>query len=259
VCDVGLLLAAILVHHWAGSGEYADIAGGGAWPAGHVTLSSAQATAVGLLLVFAAMGKSAQIPFSGWLPRAMEGPTPSSAIFYGALSVHAGAYVLLRAAPLLEQAPVARAALIIVGLLSAVHATLVGRAQTDIKSALAYATMTQVALIFVEIGLGLHFFALLHLMGHALVRTLQFLRAPSLLHEHHQLEAAVGHHLARTGTHLERALPPRTQRWLYRFALERGYHDSILWVFCVEPTFRFFLWLDRRERGWIRRLGGDAP
>ncbi len=207
VCDVGLLLAAILVHHWAGSGEYADIAGGAAWPAGHVTLSSAQATAVGLLLVFAAMGKSAQIPFSGWLPRAMEGPTPSSAIFYGALSVHAGAYVLLRAAPLLEQAPVARAALIIVGLLSAVHATLVGRAQTDIKSALAYASMTQVALIFVEIGLGLHFFALLHLMGHALVRTLQFLRAPSLLHEHHQLEAAVGHHLARTGTHLERLFP----------------------------------------------------
>ena len=253
VCDVGLLLAAILVHHWSGTGEYSSAT---AWPGGVAALSAPQATAVGLLLVFAAMGKSAQIPFSGWLPRAMEGPTPSSAIFYGALSVHAGAYVLLRAAPIFEQAPVARAALLVVGISSAIHATLVGRAQTDVKSALAYASMTQVALVFVEIGLGWHYFALIHLSGHALVRTLQFLRAPSILHEHHQQEAAVGRHLARTGTHLERMLPEGAQRWLYRLALERGYHDSFLRVVIVKPVLGVFFWLDRRERAWVRLLGG---
>src|SRR5690606_14365829 len=86
--DAAFLLAAVSLHHYAGSGEFQTIVGGAPWPAGEAALTSTQAAVVGGLLLIAAAAKSALVPFSGWLPRAMEGPTPSSAIFYGALSVH---------------------------------------------------------------------------------------------------------------------------------------------------------------------------
>jgi NADH-quinone oxidoreductase subunit L len=210
-CDAGLLAAAVLVHHWCGTGDLTVLLGSGPWPSGAVPLTDTRAMVVAVAVLVAAMGKSAQVPLSGWLPRAMEGPTPSSAIFYGALSVHAGAYLLLRIGPLLDRAPLVAAAVVIVGLATALHATIVGRVQTDIKCALAYASLTQVGIIFVEIGLGLRFVALAHIAGHACMRSLQFLRAPSLLHDAHQVRNAVGGHLARTGLHLERAIPAGAQ------------------------------------------------
>jgi NADH-quinone oxidoreductase subunit L len=88
VSDAALLFAAVLLHHWSGTGEFRALTGGVPWPEGHSVMTAGRATVVGGLLLAAAAGKSALIPFSGWLPRAMEGPTPSSAIFYGALSVH---------------------------------------------------------------------------------------------------------------------------------------------------------------------------
>lgn len=259
VCDVGLLAAAIVVHHALGTSEFAALYGTSAWPAGEAPGLAGLATFVALLLLFAAMGKSALVPFSGWLPRAMEGPTPSSAIFYGALSVHAGPYLLLRNAPLLDAAPAAAAAVVAVGALTALHATMTGRAQTDIKSALAYASLTQLGLILVEIGLGLRLLALAHIVGHALVRALQFLRAPSLLHEHHRLEAAVGGHLPHTGAHLERIVPERARRWLYRLSIERGYHDALLERLIVGPALAVLGRLDRLERRWLDWLGGKEP
>jgi NAD(P)H-quinone oxidoreductase subunit 5 len=130
--------------------------------------------------------------------------------------------------PLLAASPIASAAVIVVGALSAIHATMVGRACTDAKTSLAYSSISQVGLIFVEIGLGLTWLPLIHICGHALVRTLQFLKAPSALHEYHELHAAAGGHLARTGAHFERFLPRPAQTWLYRLALDRGHHDSVL-------------------------------
>jgi NADH:ubiquinone oxidoreductase subunit 5 (subunit L)/multisubunit Na+/H+ antiporter MnhA subunit len=96
VCDIGLLLGAVGLHHWLGTTVWADVFARLPQHAGETA-----GLAVGLALVFAAMGKSAQFPVGGWLPRAMEGPTASSAVFYGSLSVHAGVYLLLRAAPIL--------------------------------------------------------------------------------------------------------------------------------------------------------------
>jgi NAD(P)H-quinone oxidoreductase subunit 5 len=253
--DVALLLAALLAHVSGGSAAYPTLFGGEPWPGGSSTLSGPGATAVALLLVLAAMGKSAQVPLSGWLPRAMEGPTPSSAIFYGALSVHAGCYVLLRAGPLLDREPLACVTLIVVGLLTALYATVVGRAQTDIKTALAYATLTQLGLIFAEIGAGLRTLALVHIVGHAFLRSLQFLRAPSLLHERHQVEAAMGEHVTRTGAHLERIVPARFHRWLYRFALQRGYLDGLVLGYLVRPAVGLFKRFDRLERAISERLG----
>ena len=105
ISDAALLLAAVALHHMTGEGDFDAFLGNGAgspWPMGQSLLSEQQALLVGLLLLVAAAGKSALVPFSGWLPRAMEGPTPSSAVFYGALSVHLGAFLLLRVGSLLE-------------------------------------------------------------------------------------------------------------------------------------------------------------
>lgn len=263
VCDVGLLVGAVLLHEHARTAVFADVFGPGPWPRGEVALGAGAATAIALCCVFAALGKSAQVPFSGWLPRAMEGPTPSSAIFYGALSIHAGAYLLLRLGPLLDQAPWASRALVAVGLLSALHGTLVGRAQGDVKSALAYASMAQVGLILAEIGLGLRLVPLLHLVGHACVRTLQLLRAPSLVQERARLEAAWGGPLPATGAHYRWLLPARAREALYRLALERGHHDALLERLLVGPLLALAGALDRLERAWTGLLGGrrreEAP
>jgi NAD(P)H-quinone oxidoreductase subunit 5 len=242
---MGLLAAVALTHHATGHGVITGIRGD-------------LATAVALLLLVAAAGKSAQIPFSGWLPRAMEGPTPSSAIFYGALSVHAGAYLLLRAAPLLDQSPLASFAVALLGLGTALHATLSGRVQTDVKTALAYASLTQVGIILVEIGLGLRLLPLLHLVGNALTRTLQFLRAPSILHDFHQLQNAVGGHLGRTGLHLERWVPAGWQHRLYVFALERAYLDA-LFDSVIARFLRMVRAVDGFERSLVERLGRSLP
>jgi NADH-quinone oxidoreductase subunit L len=254
-CDLGLLIAAVWLHARAGTSTLtADLPGGCAFAGLPVPPGAFDATLIGLLLLFAAMGKSAQVPFGGWLPRALEGPTPSSAIFYGAISVHLGAYLLLRAAPILERAPIAAAAVVLVGTLTAFHGTFVGRAQTDIKSALAYASMTQVGLIFVEVGLGFRLLALAHIVGHAAVRSAQILRSPSLLHDHHHLERAMAEQLPRTGQHLERWVPRALQPWLYRHALERGYFDAILRDHAIHGFVRVLRHLDALDQRWAEWL-----
>lgn len=238
-CDVGIITAAFVMHHLAHTSEFS---------AGMPPLQGGDATIVGLLLLLSAAGKSAQVPFSGWLPRAMEGPTPSSAIFYGAISVHAGAYLLLRAQPILIESPLACAAVVVVGLLTAIHGTLVGRACADAKNSLAYAALAQVGVVFVEIGFGLTWIPVMHILGHAMVRTLQFLRAPSMLHDYHQVHAAAGGHLEKTGKHLESMLPLRWQLWLYRLAIDRGHLDNILERGVVQPLVAVSHFLARLDR-----------
>ncbi len=196
----------------------------------------------GFLLLMAACGKSAQGPFAGWLPRAMEGPTPSSSIFYGALSIHAGAYLLLRSEPILRSSPEVSAAVVVVGLLTAFLGTAAQRASSDAKSSLAYSSMTQLGVIFAEIGLGLHWLALLHILGHAVVRTLQLLRAPSMLHDHHRMHAAAGGHLGQAVAGLN-LLPRGARLWLYRFGLERGFYDAWLDRLVVQPVLRLSRYL----------------
>lgn len=255
LCDIGLLSAAIWMHHLTGSTAFV---GTESWAMLAAPATVSGATVVGLLIVMATLGKSAQVPIGGWLPRAMEGPTPSSAIFYGAVSIHLGPYLLLRAAPLLESSVVVQVAVITIGAATALHGTFVGRVQTDIKSALAYASMTQVGIIFVEIGLGLHTIALVHIIGHAFMRSFQILRSPSLLHDHQRLEYAMGDVLPRTGAHIERLVPRSLQPWLYRHALERGYFDSILVDWVAGGFVRFVRWIDGLDQRWVTWLAGTA-
>ena len=257
ICDVGLLAGAVLVHRAVGSGDFSRLFGEN-WPHGTCLVPAASATAIALLLVFAAMGKGAQVPFSGWLPLAMEGPTPSSAIFYGALSIHAGAYVLLRCEALLDQAPLARLALVVIGLGTALHANVVGRVQTDLKSMLAYASMTQSGLIFAEIGLGWRVIPLVHVVSHAILRSLQILRSPSALHDRHELEAALGGHPGADRWSLGAWLPEGLQVRLYRIALDRGYEQMVIDGLFVGPVLRLLRRAADLERRWLSLLGGDA-
>jgi NADH:ubiquinone oxidoreductase subunit 5 (subunit L)/multisubunit Na+/H+ antiporter MnhA subunit len=256
VADAAFLVAALALHHVTGEGDFARLMGTGPWPEGHATLEPHQALFVGLLLLLAAAGKSALVPFSGWLPRAMEGPTPSSAVFYGALSVHLGAFLLLRVSPILELSPWLGAAVVTAGLASALLGTMAARVQTDVKSALAFASLAQVGLITAEIGFGLRYLALVHIIGHACLRTLQLLRAPTLLRDYRALENAIG-----------ASLPPPTEpwrhisasfagSWMYRFSLERGYLDALLSRFVVAPFLLIFQKCDVLERRWIAFLSG---
>lgn len=259
VADAAFLIAAVALHHLKGEGNFAVMMGQGAWPEGQVALTAWQALFVGLLLLVAAAGKSALIPFSGWLPRAMEGPTPSSAIFYGALSVHLGAFLLLRISPILDASLLLSGAVVLLGLSTAVFAAVAGRVQSDVKSALAFASLTQVGLITAEIGLGFRYLALVHIIGHACLRTLQLIRAPNLLHDYHTLENAIGAHLPKQPGFLQRWIPDRARVVLYRLALERGYMDSLINEYIVSPFVAVFRWCDIMERKWTDAISGRRP
>jgi NAD(P)H-quinone oxidoreductase subunit 5 len=202
----------------------------------------------------------------------MEGPTPSSAIFYGAISIHAGAYLLLRVQPILAQSKVASALVVLIGVATAIHGSIVGRASADAKTSLAYASLTQVGVVFVEIGIGWNSIAVAHILGHATVRTMQFLRAPSMLHDYHQMHSAIGGETAPTVGLLESLLPEGVQLWLYRWAFDRGHLDTILDRWIIHPLLevsRVFAKLDhiglpRPRRGGVAvlaqgpaRRGGD--
>jgi NAD(P)H-quinone oxidoreductase subunit 5 len=262
VSDAALLLAAVALHHLTGEGDFDKLMGSGQpWPYGQAEISQRQALIVGLLLVVAAAGKSALVPFSGWLPRAMEGPTPSSAVFYGALSVHLGAFLLLRVNPLLSLAPALCVVIILLGLATAVYAALAARVQTDVKSALSFASLTQVGIIVAEIGIcpfgpaWLLYLPLVHILGHASLRTLQFLRAPSILHDFHVLENALGRRLD-VGAQAAAPVGSSYAPWLYRFSQHRGYLDAILNDYLARPVLRLLTACDALERRWTDLLSG---
>lgn len=230
VADLFLLMGVFLAHHWFKTASW-DGLFSGEWPGQTNNLDAAKASILAVLLVFAASGKSAQGPFCGWLARAMEGPTPSSAIFYGAIGTCAGAYLLLRVEPLLHGSVIASGLVIFIGATTALLSTLVQRTCADVKTSLAYATQTQLGLIFVEVGLGWLTLALIHLVSHSLLRTLQFLRAPSMLHDDHRMQAAAS---GSEGS----LLPERIRLWFYATALVRGFYDPVVDRFIATPVVR---------------------
>jgi NAD(P)H-quinone oxidoreductase subunit 5 len=189
----------------------------------------------------------------------MEGPTPSSAVYYGSLSIHAGCFLLLRAAPLLDQAPAARLLAGGLGAATALFAGTTTRVQSDVKSSLAYASLTQVGIIVVEIALGWHTLAFIHLAGHACFRLLQFLSAPNVLHDLHGLEDLIGHPASSDAGHLAVVRSDPARRRLFLVAVERGFLDVVLDRFVVEPFTRLADLLTRVDQ-WLclPRLGRAA-
>jgi NADH:ubiquinone oxidoreductase subunit 5 (subunit L)/multisubunit Na+/H+ antiporter MnhA subunit len=215
--DAGLVFGIATAYIWLGSLDWQAMAQG----ARHLPTLY-----VGLMLlgfVLAALVKSAQVPFSPWIARALEGPTPSSAIFYGAIMVHAGVYLLLRLEPLLVLAPGVMVLVAVVGVLTAVYAWITGYAQTDVKSGLLYSTLTQVGLMFLACGLGYFTLAAWHAALHAVWRSWQFLAAPSYMH---MLDSATP------------LAPPWLRRHpqLYTTALQRFWLEPLGDRLLVQPT-----------------------
>lgn len=240
--DAGLLVATLIMHSEGLSTEFADLIFGGhaEGHGGPEHVSTLGAALIGLALLFAASGKSALFPLGNWLPRAMEGPTPSSALFYGAISVHGGVYLLLRSAPVLELSPIAKTGLVIVGVLTAIQGEVVGRVQTDVKSRLAYAAMGQIGIMVALIGLGFYGFAFFLLCAHAVLRGYQLLRAPSALRDAQD----TGRLYEWPSTAEANQISPR----LYAFAIARFHLDEVLERFLVWPLTWLALRLDRLEQ-----------
>lgn len=171
-------------------------------------------------IIVAAMAKSAQFPFSFWLPRAMEGPTPSSAIFYGALSVHAGVILLAKMQPVWQTVPGIPFALVVIGLLTAILAEGASRTHPSIKGRLAMSSVTQVGLIFAELGFGLNALAIWHTVAHALLRSGQILISPSIISHLLRMKSA-GLKAPYAGARsIEKLLPARFRSTLWVLAFQ---------------------------------------
>ena len=187
-------------------------------------LSTSTAAILALCFVVAAFAKSVQLPFTPWLSRAMEGPTPSSAVFYGAVMVHAGVFLVILIQPIIEKSQLVMGLLIVVGLATAIYSYIVGLTQTDVKSSLSFAISGQLGLMFLECGLGLWELAIWHLCAHAVVRCYQVLTAPSFMHNV-----------------LGNPVKPVYQkmaglRWLYVASLQRFWLDPIADAALVRPV-----------------------
>jgi NADH-quinone oxidoreductase subunit L len=176
VGDFGFLLAMFLIIQYFGSLDFATVFSKlGSVPA-------APFTAICLLLVVGAAGKSAQIPLYVWLPDAMEGPTPVSALIHAATMVTAGIYMVCRCHALFDLSPTALSVVAIIGALTAIFAACIGMVQHDIKRVLAYSTVSQLGYMFLACGVGAYSAAIFHVVTHAFFKALLFLAAGSVIH-----------------------------------------------------------------------------
>ncbi len=178
VGDMGLILALALMFAQFGSVSFADVF------AGVDGASTASLTAIGLMLLLAAVSKSAQFPLQSWLGDAMEGPTPVSALIHAATMVTAGVYLVVRSGVIYEGAPDARLVVAIVGAITLVMGAIIGSAKDDLKKALAASTMSQIGYMMLAAGLGPigYLFAIFHLVTHGFFKAGMFLGAGSVMH-----------------------------------------------------------------------------
>jgi NADH-quinone oxidoreductase subunit L len=177
VGDAGFLVALMLIFSTFGSLRYEEV-----FARASSELTTGAATAVTLLLLMGAVGKSAQLPLYVWLPDAMEGPTPVSALIHAATMVTAGVFMVARTGVLFELAPAAAAVVAVVGIGTALYAATIAVAQHDIKRVLAYSTISQLGYMFAAVGAGAYVAGMFHLTTHAFFKALLFLGAGAVIH-----------------------------------------------------------------------------
>lgn len=232
VGDVGILLAMWLSHHlWHENITFSKL--------NNYELVSTQLSShtmmgviISLLILVTAAAKSAQLPFSSWLARAMEGPTPSSAIFYGSLSVNMGVFLLLRTFPFWEHQFSVRILIGVLGLVTSIVATGIARVQSSVKSQIAYASIAQIGLIFIELALGLDYLALFHFAGNAFLRTYQLLVSPSVVS--YMIREQFYNFVPREKTY-EDTWPKRIEYSFYMLCLKEFNLDSLMYRYLWNP------------------------
>lgn len=231
--DVGILMAMWASHHlWHENVTFAQLHDA------HAVLEQIgqhpwEALFIAMGLLVAASVKSAQGPFASWLPRAMEGPTPSSAIFYGSLAVHMGVFLLLRTAPYWDQIPVARFLIAAVGLVTAGLSFFTARVQSNIKSQIAYSSIVQIGVMFIELALGWHTLVLFHAVGNAFLRSYQLLASPSLVS--YRIRDQFYHHT----DEVRNAWPWIPVKWqvaVFRLALQEWHLDRLVTRMVFKPV-----------------------
>ena len=179
--DFGFLIGLFLIIQHFGSLDFTKVFAQ-VQPLASETAGAGLLTAIGILLMVGACGKSAQIPLYVWLPDAMEGPTPVSALIHAATMVTAGVYMVSRSHMIFERAPMALMVVAVIGTLTALFAASIGITQTDIKKVLAYSTVSQLGYMFMACGVGAFSAGIFHLMTHAFFKGLLFLAAGSVIH-----------------------------------------------------------------------------
>lgn len=241
VGDVGLLLAMWMSHHlWHENITFHKLSD---YVLVHDQLAAHTRVGIfiSLAVLLAAAAKSAQLPFSSWLPRAMEGPTPSSAIFYGSLSVHIGVFLLLRTFPFWEHQISVRILIGALGLATSLMAAGTARVQSSVKAQIAYSSIAQIGLIFIEVALGLELLALIHFMGNAFLRTYQLLVSPSVVT--YLIREQFYHFTPREHT-FEDTLPKRLEYTLYLLCLREWDLESFMYRRLWNPLKRMGRSLD---------------
>lgn len=180
VCDLGLLLGAVMGHvlyHEATRFSVIQQLD----PSSFTGVNSLSMICIAFFVILASLGKSAQFPFHNWPARAMEGPTPSSAIFYGALSIHAGVFLLIRTYSIWSHVTFGNILVGVIGFTTLIVSTIQERVQPNIKGQIAFASTAQIGLMFVELSFGLTNLVMFHLFCHALYRCFQLLVSPSIV------------------------------------------------------------------------------
>lgn len=234
-CDLGLLASILITHFfWHDVSLFGDFLTLNPQSIlSHVPLFWRWILSIGILLPV--LGKSAQIPFCFWLPKAMEGPTHSSAIFYGSLSIHAGVFLLMRTLPIWQHTPGFPILLGAIGFFTALSATLFAQVQSNIKGQIGYASIAQVGIMLIELALGFSHLAFIHMMGNALLRCFQLLISGSILTTHLHMQRTVETFGKLHNFSLYRYFPNNIQASLYTFALNDGYFENILKFLFVQP------------------------
>lgn len=234
ISDVALMLAMWMMHHlthknvaFSQLAEAKDIA--------TQTGYAGMAIFIVCMLILPATIKSAQFPFTTWLPRAMEGPTSSSAIFYGSLSVHVGVFLLLRTHPFWEDMLWAKITIIVIGALTGIIATLIARVQPTVKTQIAYSSAAQIGIMFIEVALGFHWLVLVHFAGNAFLRTYQLLVSPSVLNY------LVHHQYFHYHPPLDKPLS-RINATFYMLGIKEWNLDTLMFKFVWSP----FKWIGKR-------------
>jgi NADH:ubiquinone oxidoreductase subunit 5 (subunit L)/multisubunit Na+/H+ antiporter MnhA subunit len=230
--DVGILIAMWLSHHfWHANVTFHEMQSKELLSE-HLSNQSWVGATIALMVLLTAAAKSAQLPFSSWLARAMEGPTPSSAIFYGSLSVHIGIFLLLRTMPFWEMQITIRWVIGLLGLTTALVASGIARVQSSIKSQIAYASIAQIGLIFIEVALGLQWLALIHFAGNAFLRTYQLLTSPSSVT--YLIKEQFYHFVPREKT-MEDSLPKKFEYAFYLLSLKEFNLDTFMYRYLWNP------------------------
>lgn len=223
--DVGILLAMWASHHlWHENITFMKL-NNQQLIHEHISGHSSIVLFISIALLVAAAAKSAQLPFSSWLPRAMEGPTPSSAIFYGSLSVHFGVFLLLRTCHFWGEQIISRIIIGTVGLITTLIAYPISRVQYAIKTQIAYASIAQIGIMLVEISLGLETLALIHFISNAFLRTYQLLISPSAVA---YLIRDMFYHFKPKRNNIEKVFSKNLQYTFYILSLKEFNLDKII-------------------------------